>query len=149
MATQHIMHIHATGKTPCQKKRELSAIHQVCFLCSFMLSCSTWALCGRTGCYQSLSPGRRSGWALEKQKGAALSMERTALFLGWHGGGGRGKEVDPPLGCWDLARWPSLSGEGYIQSSLEGRSRIFPALGTGCSDVWKDPGCLSGSGLRH
>lgn len=46
----------------------------------------------------------------------------------------------PFLGCWDLAQCPSLTGERYIQPSLEGRSGIFPELGIGCSDFWKGPG---------
>lgn len=28
------------------------------------------------------------------------------------------RQVDPSLGCWDLAWWPSLAGERYIQSGL-------------------------------
>jgi hypothetical protein len=59
------------------------------------------------------------------------------------------RQVDPSLGCWDLARWPSLTGEKYTQSSLEGWSLILPELGIGHSDFGKYPGVSLSPGLRQ
>lgn len=69
------------------------------------------------------------------------------FILGLYGGGSEAGGPLPGLLCGLLGfgMVAKSCSERYIQSSLEGWSWVFPELGIGCGNFWKDPR-VSGKG---
>lgn len=146
--TTHIVYIHATTGNPISKEKKLPAMHCEPAFC--VVSCYL-ELFGPLvveqavikACHQAIVQG---GSRTETTRSHPQYGE-DHFILGLYGGGSEAGGPLPGLLCGLLGfgMVAKSCSERYIQSSLEGWSWVFPELGIGCGNFWKDPR-VSGKG---